>query len=119
MTVYCTNPDPSADLHIPVLAQLAPAQLPLGDALEPGPLEVVRRDAPLGCECGPLGQYALEHATRDPDAAAVLPDRCGGIEKTSLIWLTSEERRARPHTWREHSGAGALAQAAGHDEAAV
>jgi phosphatidylserine/phosphatidylglycerophosphate/cardiolipin synthase-like enzyme len=27
--------------------------------------------------------------------------RCGGIEKTSLISLTSEERRARPH-WREH-----------------
>jgi len=23
--------------------------------------------------------------------------RCGGIEKTSLISLTSEERRARPH----------------------
>jgi hypothetical protein len=26
-----------ADLHIPVLGQLPPAELPLGDALEPGP----------------------------------------------------------------------------------
>lgn len=25
-----------ADLHIPILGQLAPVQLPLGDALEPG-----------------------------------------------------------------------------------
>jgi hypothetical protein len=29
---------PSADLDIPVLAQLASAELPLGDALEPGSL---------------------------------------------------------------------------------
>jgi hypothetical protein len=36
------------DLYIPILGQLAPAQLPLGDALEPGPLEVVGLDAPLG-----------------------------------------------------------------------
>ena len=33
---------PSADLDIPVLGQLAPAQLPLGDALEPGALELVQ-----------------------------------------------------------------------------
>ena len=26
--------------------------------------------------------------------------RCGGIEKTSLISLTSEERRTRPHIGR-------------------
>jgi hypothetical protein len=36
---------PPADLDIPILGQLAPAQLPLGDALEPGSLEVVRLDA--------------------------------------------------------------------------
>jgi hypothetical protein len=36
--------------------------------------------------------------------------RCGRIDKTSLISLTSEERRARPHM-AEHSGAEALAQA--------
>jgi hypothetical protein len=35
------------DLNIPILDQLAPAQLPLSDALEPGPLEIVRLDAPL------------------------------------------------------------------------
>jgi hypothetical protein len=29
---------PSADLEIPILGQLAPAQLPLDDALEPGSL---------------------------------------------------------------------------------
>jgi len=51
---------------------MAPAQLPLSDALEPGPLEVVCLDAPLGG--GPLRQQALEHAPRDPDNAAVLPD---------------------------------------------
>ena len=32
------------DFIVPVLGQLAPAQLPLGDALEPGPLEVVGFD---------------------------------------------------------------------------
>jgi hypothetical protein len=39
---------PPADLHIPILGQLAPAQLPLGHALEPGPLEVVRLGAGWG-----------------------------------------------------------------------
>jgi hypothetical protein len=37
----------SADLHVPILVQLAPAQLPLGDALKTGPLDVVRLDAPF------------------------------------------------------------------------
>jgi hypothetical protein len=46
--------------HIPILGQLAPAQLPLGNALEAGPLEVVRSDAILGG--GPLREQALEHA---------------------------------------------------------
>jgi hypothetical protein len=32
------GPIPPADLDIPVLGQLPPAQLPLSDALEPGPL---------------------------------------------------------------------------------
>jgi hypothetical protein len=36
-----------ANLDVPVLSQLPPAQLPPSDALEPGPLEVVRLDAPL------------------------------------------------------------------------
>ena len=38
---------PPADLDIPILGQLAPSQLPLSDALEPGPLEVVGLDAAL------------------------------------------------------------------------
>jgi hypothetical protein len=43
-----------------------------GDALEAGSLEVVRLNAALGG--GPLGQEALEDATRDTDRAGVLPD---------------------------------------------
>ena len=43
------------------------AQLPVGDASEPGPLEVVCLDAPLGR--GPLWTQALEPArTRDATA---------------------------------------------------
>jgi len=64
---------PPADLDIPILGQLAPSQLPLGDALEPGPLEVVRLDAPL--RGPPLRQYPLEHAAREPDDAAVFADQ--------------------------------------------
>jgi len=45
---------PPADLGIPVVGQTPAAQLPLGDTLEPGSLEVVRLDAPLGG--GPLGE---------------------------------------------------------------
>ena len=45
---------PRTDLDIPILGQLALAQLPLGDALKPGSLEVVRLNAPL--RCGPFRQ---------------------------------------------------------------
>jgi hypothetical protein len=38
---------PPADLDIPSLAQLAPSQLPLGDAREPRALKIVRLDAAL------------------------------------------------------------------------
>jgi hypothetical protein len=55
------------------LGQLPPAQFPLGDVLEPGPLEVVGFDAPLGR--GSLREQPLEHAPRDPDHPAVLADR--------------------------------------------
>jgi len=44
--------------------------------------------------------------------------RCGGIEKTSLISLTSEERRTRPHMG-EDSVAAPHAQAAGQDRAGM
>jgi len=43
-----------ADLDVPILGQLASAQLPLGHALEARPLKVVRLDAALGG--GPLRQ---------------------------------------------------------------
>ena len=39
--------------------------------------------------------------------------RCGGIENTSLISLTSEERRARPHMARAIAGRACGRQAAG------
>ena len=55
---------PPADLDIPILGQLAPSQLPLSNALEPGPLKVVRLDAALGS--GPLREQALKHSPRDP-----------------------------------------------------
>ena len=51
-----------ADLDIPILGQLTPAQLPLGDALEPGPLEIISLDAPLGR--GALREQPLEHPPR-------------------------------------------------------
>ena len=47
---------------------MAPAQLPLSDALELGPLEIVRPDSALGG--GPLGQEPVEDAPQDPNAAA-------------------------------------------------
>jgi hypothetical protein len=55
---------PPADLDIPVLGQLAAAQLPLSDAIEPGSLEVVGLDAAFGG--GRLREQALEYAPRDP-----------------------------------------------------
>jgi hypothetical protein len=63
---------PPADLDVPILAQLLAAQLPLVDALEPGPLEIVGFDAPLGR--GPPRQQPLEDAARDPDHTLVLAD---------------------------------------------
>jgi hypothetical protein len=59
-------------LHVPILGQRAPAELPLGDALEPGSLEVVGFDAPLGG--GRLRQEPLEDAPRHPDHTPVLAD---------------------------------------------
>jgi hypothetical protein len=54
----------ASDLHVPVLGQLASAQLSLRDALKPGPLEVIRLDTPFGR--WPLCQQTLEDALRDP-----------------------------------------------------
>ena len=55
-----------------MLGQPSLAQLPFGDALEPGPLEVVGFDAPLGR--GLLGQEALKHPLGHPHHATVLAD---------------------------------------------
>jgi hypothetical protein len=56
----------------PSSGQLAPTQLPLGDAFQPGSLEVVGFDASLGG--GPLSGQPLEHPPRHPDHAAILAD---------------------------------------------
>jgi hypothetical protein len=61
---------PSTNLDIPIIGQLAPAKFALGDALEPGALEIISLDAPLGG--GPLREQPLEHAPRHPDHAVVL-----------------------------------------------
>ena len=59
-----------ANLDIPILGQLVQVQLPLVDAFQPGSLELLRSDAPLG----PLRDQASEHAPRDPDHAVVPAD---------------------------------------------
>jgi hypothetical protein len=72
-----------ANFHVPILDQLQPAELPLGDPLEPGPLWVVRFDAPL--KGGLLCQETLEHAPRDTDHATVLAD----LDPEPLVtWLS-------------------------------
>ena len=71
-SLYARARDGGTDGRGAAHCQLAPSQVPLGDALEPGPLEVVRLGAARGS--GPLRQYPLEHAPRDPDEAAVFPD---------------------------------------------
>jgi class 3 adenylate cyclase len=61
-----------ADLDISILGQLTPANLPLGNALEPRPLEVVCLDASF--RRGPLGQEPLKDPARHPDHATVFAD---------------------------------------------
>src|ERR1700757_2055923 len=61
-----------ADLDIPVLGQLPPAKLSLGNALEPRPLKVVCFDASF--RGGPLGQEPLKDPPRYPDHATVFAD---------------------------------------------
>jgi hypothetical protein len=38
----------AGNFHIPILGQLPPSDFPLGNALEPGSLEIVGLDTPLG-----------------------------------------------------------------------
>jgi hypothetical protein len=49
---------------IPILDQLPPAQLPLGDALEPGSLEVVGFDAALGVGCSGSNRWNTRRGTQ-------------------------------------------------------
>jgi len=60
------------NLQIAIPSQFPPREVPLGNALEPGPLQAVRLDAQLGG--WPLRQWALEHLPQHPDHAAVLAD---------------------------------------------
>src|ERR1700749_3960693 len=73
---------PAADLHVPVLGQLAPAQPPRGDALEPS-LEEVGLDAPLR-------RWTPPGAAAGTPAAA--PGPCGA------------RRRSQPRTRRPSGG---------------
>ena len=63
---------PPTDLKVPALSQLPLAELPLGDALEPGPLGGASSNEPLGGWVAPGA--ALEDAPRDPNHPAVLTD---------------------------------------------
>ena len=47
---FCDLAQVAADLDVTIISQLPPTDLPLGNALEPGPLEVVGSDAPLGVD---------------------------------------------------------------------
>src|SRR4051812_30851292 len=53
----------AVDRHVAVLGQLPPAQLPLGDALERGPVQEEGFNARLGRR--PAVDEALEHAPAD------------------------------------------------------
>ena len=73
---------PPADLHVPILGQLPPTDLPLGDALEPGTLEIVGLDAPLRRRS--FGQKTLEHPPRNPDHTTVLPNLDAELHRLPL-----------------------------------
>jgi hypothetical protein len=67
----------AADLDIAVVSQLPATQLPLGDQLKPGPLQVIRLKAFIGrhgaideAQCDPDGLYARAAKER----LSLLPD---------------------------------------------
>jgi hypothetical protein len=87
----------SGDLDIPIRGQLPPAQLPLGDALEPGPLEVVRLDTLLrGCAAQPPGgeipkrQHIYDDSGRKLEALyrSIWPPRLPTNEQTWPVILS-------------------------------
>ena len=57
---------PPADLHIPILGQLAPSQLPFGDAVESSSLEVVSIDEAIGA-----GARVGLHAVPSPNSRSI------------------------------------------------
>ena len=65
---------PPADLDIPILGQLAPAKLPFGDALEPGPLKVVRVDAAPWGWAVPAIAAGTHGAAPEPRRGTTRPD---------------------------------------------
>ena len=60
------------NLDVAVIGQLQVPHLALGDALEPGPLQVIRFNAPFRRH-SPIDE-ALENASPDPHHALVLPN---------------------------------------------
>jgi hypothetical protein len=89
-----------ADLDIPILGQLTPAKLPLGDALEPRPLKIVCFDASFRGR--PLGQEPLKDSPRYPDYASVFADldtEFHGLVlgiPSSILGEGEEHRRLQP-----------------------
>jgi hypothetical protein len=77
---------PPADLDIPVLGQLAAAQFPLDDALEPRSLEVVCLDAPLRSDCScPLHALA---AASPATITAHIARRTHRLSNPLKWWIT-------------------------------
>jgi hypothetical protein len=82
------------------------AELPLGDALEPGALDVVCLDAPLWG--GPLRKQASEHAPRDPNHATVRADLDPELHRLPLGVLSGVLGDREEHR-------GLRSRAGGHD----
>ena len=72
----------AGDLDASIVSGLPIAELALGDALEPRPLQVVCLDALLGCH--QAVKKAPEHLARDSDDALVLGDRDAKLDRLSV-----------------------------------
>jgi hypothetical protein len=73
----------SGDLDIAGIGQLAAAQLPLGDHLEPGALEMECLDAPFRRRA--LIEKSLEDSPADPDGALVGPEDDAELDGVVLV----------------------------------
>jgi hypothetical protein len=72
---------PPADLHVPILGQLALAQLPLGDALKSGPLVSTPLAAAPRMQLRPLVSAVLRH----PDGAVADPRTGRGADEEGRV----------------------------------